>query len=52
MESNVENITPPATDVKFRKVVMAIVGQDLRYGRKHALRHAGASRPCCGSADA
>ena len=52
MESNVEDIPPPTTNVKLRKVVMAIVGQDLRYGRKYALRHAGASLPSSGFTDA
>jgi len=51
MESNVEDITPPTTDVKPRELVMAIVGQDLREGRKHALRHGGASGPCCRCTD-
>jgi hypothetical protein len=39
MELDVENVTPPAANVDLGQVGMTIVGQDLRDGRKYALRH-------------
>ena len=45
MESNVDNISPPSTNANFRKVIIALVGQNLRDSKKHSFRHAGDACP-------